>query len=80
MAALALILRSLRCGDPVWNVRYFCRAGEMADMRVLTRDRDRGTPCGAAPPTPPGIRVAYLGGSTGLSLNGQHRGGADREP
>jgi hypothetical protein len=29
-------------------------------------DRDRGTPRGAAPPTPPGIRVAYLGGSTGL--------------
>jgi len=29
------------------------------------RDRDRGTPHGAAPPTPPGIRVAYLGGSTG---------------
>lgn len=31
-------------------------------------DRDRGTPHGAAPPTPPGIRVTYRGGSTGLSL------------
>ena len=31
-------------------------------------DRDRGTPRGAAPPTPPGIRVTYHGGSTGLSL------------
>ncbi len=31
-------------------------------------DRDRGAPHGAAPPTPPGIRVAYHGGSTGLSL------------
>jgi hypothetical protein len=30
-------------------------------------DRDRGTPRGATPPTPPGIRVAYHGGSTGLS-------------
>jgi hypothetical protein len=32
------------------------------------RDRDRGTPRGATPPTPPGIRVTYHGGSTGLSL------------
>jgi hypothetical protein len=31
-------------------------------------DRDRGTPRGATPPTPPGIRVTYHGGSTGLSL------------
>jgi len=30
-------------------------------------DRDRGVPRGAAPPTPPGIRVTYHGGSTGLS-------------
>src|SRR5438034_620785 len=33
-------------------------------------DRDRGTPRGAAPPTPPGIRVAYHGGSIGLGLQG----------
>src|ERR1700739_2057542 len=32
-------------------------------------DRDRGTPRGATPPTPPGIRVTYRGGSTGLSLD-----------
>lgn len=32
-------------------------------------DRDRGTPRGAAPPTPPGIRITYHGGSTGLSLD-----------
>src|ERR1700730_9694966 len=31
-------------------------------------DRDRGTPRSATPPTPPGIRVTYHGGSTGLSL------------
>jgi len=31
-------------------------------------DRDRGAPRGAAPPTPPGIRVTYRGGSTGLSM------------
>src|ERR1700730_11776790 len=31
-------------------------------------DRDRGTPRGATPPTPPGIRVTYHGGSTGLGL------------
>jgi hypothetical protein len=34
---------------------------------IIPVDRDRGTPHGAAPPTPPGIRVAYHGGSTGLS-------------
>ena len=32
-------------------------------------DRDRGTPRGATPPTPPGIRVTYHGGSTGLSVD-----------
>jgi hypothetical protein len=34
---------------------------------ITAIDRDRGTPRGAAPPTPPGIRVAYHGGSIGLS-------------
>ena len=38
--------------------------------RFGARDRDRGTPHGAAPPTPPGIRVTYHGGSIGLSLGG----------
>lgn len=28
-----------------------------------------GTPRGAASPTPPGIRITYHGGSTGLSLD-----------
>src|SRR5690348_6111243 len=37
-------------------------------------DRDRGTPYGVTPPTPPGIRVAYRGGSTRLSGDG------DQEP
>src|SRR4051812_32054053 len=32
-------------------------------------DRDRGTPRGAAPPTPPGIRVTYHGGSIELSCS-----------
>jgi hypothetical protein len=37
-------------------------------QRPINRiDRDRGAPRGAAPPTPPGIRVAYHGGSIGLS-------------
>jgi hypothetical protein len=35
--------------------------------RKSANDRDRGTPHGAAPPTPPGIRATYHGGSTGLS-------------
>src|SRR5229473_1349639 len=38
-------------------------------------DRDRGTPHGATPPTPPGIRVTYHGGSTGLSLGGDIESG-----
>jgi len=40
-----------------------------ADRRSLF-DRNRGTPHGAAPPTPPGIRVTYHGGSIGLNLGG----------
>ena len=35
----------------------------------LRIDRDRGTPRGAAPPTPPGIRVTYHGGSIELSCS-----------
>jgi hypothetical protein len=42
-------------------------------LRVM--DRDRGTPHGATPPTPPGIRVTYHGGSTGLSLGGDMESG-----
>ena len=53
-------------------------SGENA-LTLCANDRDRGTPRGAAPPTPPGIRVAYLGGSTGLSFNSQCRDGAGRE-
>ena len=34
-------------------------------------DRDRGTPHGATPPTPPGIWVTYHGGSIGLGLQGR---------
>src|SRR5262245_55708806 len=47
--------------------------------RESNLDRDRGTPRGAAPPTPPGIRVTYLGGSTRLSFNSQCRCEAGRE-
>jgi hypothetical protein len=43
--------------------------------RLTTRDRDRGTPRGATPPTPPGIRVTYHGGSTGLSVGGEMQSG-----
>ena len=38
-----------------------------ADDGCAREDRDRGAPCGSAPPTPPGIRVTYHGGSIGLS-------------
>jgi hypothetical protein len=39
----------------------------LGTWRAFCVDRDRGTPHGAAPPTPPGIRVAYHGGSIRLS-------------
>jgi hypothetical protein len=41
-------------------------------MRI---DRDRGTPRDATPPTPPGIRVTYHGGSTGLSADNDMEAG-----
>jgi len=34
---------------------------------IIMLDRDRGEPRDSAPPTPPGIRVSYQGGSIGLS-------------
>ena len=51
----------------------------LAYWPLSARDRDRGTPRGATPPTPPGIRVTYLGGSIGLSFNAQCRDVAGRE-
>src|SRR5271165_2056875 len=41
-------------------------------------ERDRGTPRGATHPTPPGVRVTYHGGSTGLSLDRDIETGGDR--
>jgi hypothetical protein len=43
--------------------------------RIITLDRDRGTPHGATPPTPPGIRVTYLGGSIELCRDGNIKTG-----
>src|SRR5215467_4131293 len=40
-------------------------------LTALAHNRDRGAPHDAAPPTPPGIRVTYLGGSIGLSFSMQ---------
>src|SRR4029077_19654505 len=41
---------------------------------IRADDRDRGTPRGATPPTPPGIRVTYHGGSTGLGCKAGRSG------
>jgi hypothetical protein len=57
--------------------RSFWRSGERPES---THDRDRGAPHGTAPPTPPGIRVAYHGGSTELSWGQEHRVGPMRPP
>ena len=46
-----------------------------ARIQEMEADRDRGTPHGAAPPTPPGIRVTYHGGSIGLNLGGDMESG-----
>ncbi|MER9559169.1 hypothetical protein [Mesorhizobium sp. M0323] len=43
-------------------------SGVSFQYRVLIA-RDRATPRDAAPPTPPGIRITYHGGSIGLSLD-----------
>ena len=48
------------------------------DSLGCASDRDRGTPRGGAPPTPPSIRVTYHGGSIGLSFQLRHRGGGAR--
>lgn len=50
------------------------RTGSRTEFRdeasqITMIDRDRGTPRGAAPPTPPGIRITYHGGSAGLGLD-----------
>ncbi len=34
---------------------------------ILSLNRDRGEPCGSSPPTPPGIRITYQGGSVDYS-------------
>ena len=44
---------------------YFNRFRE---CRIRALDRDRGVPHDTPPPTPPGIRVAYHGGSMELSV------------
>ena len=48
---------------------------EYAPNRWPLNDRDRGTPRDATPPPPPGIRVTYHGGSTGLSLSRDMKSG-----
>ena len=76
----ALIPRfaSLAIPDPhFWCWGLSRSSSRRPDPPLLARDRDRGAPHGAAPPTPPGIRVTYHGGSTGYAGR-RHRVGADR--
>src|SRR3954470_4436202 len=67
-------LRDMSAPHPTPDESLRCR-----EVAKRTADRDRGAPRGAAPPTPPGIRFAYHGGSTGLSFSAQCRVGAARE-
>jgi len=46
--------------------KYLTRQSWQTNWR--TTDRDRREPRGSLPPTPPGIRVTYHGGSTELSV------------
>ncbi len=52
--------------------------GHLLGGQESALDRDRGTPRDATPPTPPGIRVPYHGGSTELCLGGRIEFGEDR--
>jgi len=65
-----------------WSMELLCQVGPLdprqqtvslqrRSRRLCASDRDRGAPHDAAPPTPPGIRVTYLGGSIGLSFSMQ---------
>ena len=54
------------------------RTQHKRELSITPIDRDRGAPRGAAPPTPPGIRVTYHGGSPGLSLSRVESGEAER--
>jgi hypothetical protein len=58
-------------------VAYLDGAGLRGDPKGLLfrNDRDWGTPHRATPPTLPGIRVAYHGGSIGLSVVGNVKSG-----
>src|SRR5215468_2203198 len=58
---------ALRQLDP----RLRTSLGAPVNSLLCVNDRDRGAPHDAAPPTPPGIRVTYLGGSIGLSFSMQ---------
>ena len=64
-AATAVTPSPLRGGASLVFVRPLTPIS-LHHIKVI--DRDRGTPHGAAPPTPPGIRVTYHGGSIGLSV------------
>ena len=58
-----------------WNDGYAADSDPSQGRGLLgaqsAQDRDRGTPRDATPPTPPGIRVPYHGGSTELGLGGR---------
>ena len=44
------------------------RCAAKIEHHIIDVDRDRGTPRGAAPPTPLGVRVTYHGGSIELNV------------
>ena len=56
----------------LWReLRSFAGATGVGALSARGLNRDRGTPRDATPPTPPGIRVPYHGGSTELGLGGR---------
>ena len=48
---------------PAWRLSNTLVAGFCTDALDEALTRHRGAPHGATPPTPPGIRVTYHGGS-----------------
>src|SRR5262245_14584702 len=83
-------LSALRCASTDFqggqgNVKAQARRGVRIPLSMVVEKGDYPRPSVAgggcvvaAPPTPPGIRVTYLGGSIGLSFNAQCRCEAGR--
>jgi hypothetical protein len=65
---VAIIRKRLKLDASLYTLMQVFSVTVFEKASIRRVDRDRGTPHGATPPTPPGIRVSYHGGSIGLSV------------